>query len=228
MRQQNNFINVQVRTVTLAIKDAATADQMAKWNAYLWGVPGYTSSTNDILHSDYIFGDFAATTIPGIKTENGTGITKFTDMLENFAQTGTVISSTIDGWPIGALHWSDGICCEYDPSHAYAAVMAAYQNAITGVQTSNSGLPGSFELSQNYPNPFNPTTTINFTLAKASDVKLAVFNVLGQKVTTLVDTRMNAGQHSVVFDAGKLSSGVYFYKLETANFLSIKKMMVLK
>jgi hypothetical protein len=89
-------------------------------------------------------------------------------------------------------------------------------------------MPVSFSLEQNYPNPFNPTTTINFSLAKASDVKLTVYNILGQKVATLVDTRMKAGKQSVEFDASKLSSGVYFYRLDAGDFLSNKKMLFLK
>jgi hypothetical protein len=89
-------------------------------------------------------------------------------------------------------------------------------------------IPFEYNLDQNYPNPFNPSTKINFTLAKVSDVKLSVFNVLGQKVATLVDTRMSAGPQSVVFDASKLASGVYFYRLDAGTFSSIKKMMLLK
>jgi hypothetical protein len=101
------------------------------------------------------------------------------------------------------------------------------QDIKTGV--AKDGLvPGTFALEQNYPNPFNPTTTINFSLAKASNVKLLVYNILGQQVRTLIDTRMNAGQQSVVFDASKLASGVYFYRLETGNFSSVKKMLLLK
>jgi TctA family transporter len=85
-----------------------------------------------------------------------------------------------------------------------------------------------FALEQNYPNPFNPTTTINFSLAKASNVKLTVYNILGQQIRTVVDTRMNAGQQSIVFDASKLASGVYFYRLEAGDFSAVKKMLLLK
>jgi hypothetical protein len=100
---------------------------------------------------------------------------------------------------------------------------------VTGIEDVNlKQAPRSFTLSQNYPNPFNPTTTIDFALPKAAYVKLSVFNVLGQKVAALVNAHMNAGQQSVVFDASKLSSGVYFYKLEAGDFRSIKKMMLLK
>jgi hypothetical protein len=106
-------------------------------------------------------------------------------------------------------------------------VMLIKQDIQTGV-SKDGLLPGTFALEQNYPNPFNPTTTINFTLAKPSNVKLLIYNILGQQVQTLVDTRMNAGQQSVVFDASKLASGVYFYRLEAGNFSSVKKMLLLK
>jgi hypothetical protein len=100
---------------------------------------------------------------------------------------------------------------------------------VTGIEDVNlKQAPRSFTLSQNYPNPFNPTTTIDFALPKESDVKLSVFSMLGQKVATLANAHMNAGRQSVLFDASKLSSGVYFYKLEAGDFQSIKKMMLLK
>ena len=88
--------------------------------------------------------------------------------------------------------------------------------------------PIRFQLEQNYPNPFNPSTTINFTLVKASNVKLNIYNLLGQKVAALVDEKMNAGLKSIVFDAKELSSGVYFYRLEAGSFISQKKMLLLK
>jgi hypothetical protein len=226
IRQKDNFYQVKVTTVTPAIKDAATANQMALWNASMWGVPNI--GANDILHSGYIFGDFDATTVPGIKTEDGTGITKFTDLNDNWAQTGTVRKSGIDGFPIGALHWNDADIAAYDPVVARAQVTTEYQNAVTAVEGPVSGTPESFELSQNYPNPFNPSTKIDFKISKASDVKLTVYNVLGQQVATLLNEHMSAGSQSVVFDASKLSSGVYFYRLDAGNFSSIKKMMLLK
>jgi hypothetical protein len=224
IRQQNNYINVEVKTVTPVIKDAATANQMALWNASMWGVPNILANT--ITQSGYIFGDFDPATIPGYETEDGAGITKFTDLNENFAQTGTVKVSSIDGFPIGALHWTNDID-SYNSAIAYAGVRIISSPPL-GVENNSSGLPLNYELSQNYPNPFNPTTNIDFTLAKAFDVKLSVFNMLGQKVAILVDNPMKAGQHSIVFDARKLSSGVYFYRLDTGGFLLVKKMMFLK
>ena len=89
--------------------------------------------------------------------------------------------------------------------------------------------PNGFVLEQNYPNPFNPTTNINFSLGKSADVQLTVYNVLGQKVATLINNNfMNAGAHTVQFDARNLASGVYFYRLEAGNFTANKQMMLIK
>jgi hypothetical protein len=88
--------------------------------------------------------------------------------------------------------------------------------------------PFAYALEQNYPNPFNPATTINFTLAKASNVKLVVYNILGQKTATLVDGPMNAGTHSLRFNALNLATGVYIYRLEAGEFSANKKMLLLK
>ncbi|HEB85267.1 MAG TPA: T9SS type A sorting domain-containing protein, partial [Bacteroidetes bacterium] len=85
-----------------------------------------------------------------------------------------------------------------------------------------------YALHQNYPNPFNPVTEIKFDLVKPQVVKLAVYNVLGQEVARVVDRRMEAGYHRVSFDASSLSSGVYFYRIETAAFTDLKKMVLIK
>jgi hypothetical protein len=94
-------------------------------------------------------------------------------------------------------------------------------------------LPERYSMSQNYPNPFNPTTQINFEIPVRSHVTLTVYNLLGQKVTTLVDKEMSAGRYiadwNSASDGGTIvASGIYFYKLEAGDFIETKKMMLLK
>jgi hypothetical protein len=88
--------------------------------------------------------------------------------------------------------------------------------------------PLEFALGQNYPNPFNPTTTINFSLAEPTFVKLAIYNLLGEELEILKNENMNAGSFNVSFDASSLPSGMYLYKIETAQFSSVRKMMLMK
>lgn len=99
---------------------------------------------------------------------------------------------------------------------------------VTTAVESRPELPEGFSLSQNYPNPFNPTTNINFSLGKASAVKLTVYNVLGQKVATVIDSHMNPGSYTVQFDGSNLASGVYFYRFEAGDLRLHKRMLLLK
>ncbi len=100
---------------------------------------------------------------------------------------------------------------------------------ITGVKPAiGAGLPTQYALSQNYPNPFNPTTTIRYSLPSRSQVRLDVYNTLGQLIRTLVSSEQNAGMHEVVFSGNGLASGVYFYKLTAGSFMKVDKMLMLK
>mgnify|MGYP003958882431 FL=1 len=89
-------------------------------------------------------------------------------------------------------------------------------------------LPVSYELKQNYPNPFNPSTTINFSLAATEYATLSVFDLSGREVAVLVNGLTESGQHRLDFNASELSSGVYFYRLETASFTKSQKMLLVK
>jgi hypothetical protein len=90
-------------------------------------------------------------------------------------------------------------------------------------------LPHTLALNQNYPNPFNPSTTITFTLAEDSRASLKVFDILGREVALLVNGNFKAGElHSVLFDASRLSAGIYFYRLETNKTSLVKKLVLLK
>jgi len=99
---------------------------------------------------------------------------------------------------------------------------------VTGVSRNEDLVASKFELSQNYPNPFNPTTTISFSVPVNGDVSMKVYNMVGQEVATIVSGYQTAGFYMASFDASKLSSGVYFYKLQAGSFSQVKKMMLLK
>ena len=102
---------------------------------------------------------------------------------------------------------------------------------LVGMATSNEGNTfgvDGFELAQNYPNPFNPSTMIKFNLGAASDVQLGVYNVLGQRVAVLATGNFTSGTHYVQFDASRLASGVYFYRIDAGRFSATKKMMLIK
>ncbi|MDK9700596.1 MAG: T9SS type A sorting domain-containing protein, partial [bacterium] len=91
-----------------------------------------------------------------------------------------------------------------------------------------SGLPRVYSLHQNYPNPFNPTTEIRFDLPAAGMVRLEVFNVLGQKIATLVNQPLQPGYHTVRFQATEMPAGVYFYRMEAGAFQAMEKMILMK
>lgn len=88
--------------------------------------------------------------------------------------------------------------------------------------------PAAYSLEQNYPNPFNPSTTIKFAIPEVSNVKLTIYNILGQKVAELVNSTLEAGSYTFNWNAMNVASGLYFYELNTNNFTAIKKMTLLK
>ncbi|MCK4529651.1 MAG: T9SS type A sorting domain-containing protein, partial [Candidatus Marinimicrobia bacterium] len=89
-------------------------------------------------------------------------------------------------------------------------------------------VPANFSLHQNYPNPFNPVTTIRFDLAKATDVKLTIYDISGRRIQELVNSSMNAGSYDLRWNAGRLSSGMYLYRIETPEFTATNKLLLLK
>jgi hypothetical protein len=105
---------------------------------------------------------------------------------------------------------------------------AVLSKVVVGAVEGYEYVPGAFALAQNYPNPFNPSTTIKFSLGKSAPVRLTVYNMLGQLVARLVDGHLDAGEHTAVFSAKNLATGVYIYRLEAGNYVSNKKMLLLK
>jgi len=108
-----------------------------------------------------------------------------------------------------------------------------YEAEIWGLDTPSSGdpisnMPSEYTLNQNYPNPFNPSTTIQFSLPENQFVTISVYNIIGEQVAELTSREYQAGTHTVSFEAGDIPTGMYLYRLETANFIETKKMVLLK
>jgi hypothetical protein len=99
---------------------------------------------------------------------------------------------------------------------------------VIGIEQISSEVPAKFSLGQNYPNPFNPATTIKFNVAKSDFITIRMYDILGREVQTLVNQQMQPGSYKVDFDASMLSSGVYFYRIESKYFTDVKKMMLIK
>ena len=99
---------------------------------------------------------------------------------------------------------------------------------VTGLEIVGSSIPDKYSLSQNYPNPFNPSTKIRYQLPENGRVKLTVFDIKGVEVATIINGVQNAGEYSVDFDGSRMTSGVYFYKLETDGLVDTKKMLLIK
>ena len=119
-----------------------------------------------------------------------------------------------DGFPLGDLNW-------------FPDKKAQWEQMISDVEVVEA-VPQEYGLSQNYPNPFNPSTKIEFSVPKQSNVTLKVFNVLGQEVATLVQQTLGAGRYSITFDAAKLAAGAYIYRLQADNFVQTSKMLLVK
>jgi hypothetical protein len=114
--------------------------------------------------------------------------------------------------------------------YSYRLKQIDYDGTISYSEILNTevGMPGRFALEQNYPNPFNPSTTISYSVPFDADVTIEVFNLLGQKVQTLMNDFKKAGRYQLTFDASGLSSGTYLYKLSSGDYSSIRKMTLVK
>jgi len=134
--------------------------------------------------------------------------------------------STIYSWRVKALN-SIG-----ETDWAGIFKFKTSQDSLLDAEEKDLALPEKYSLEQNYPNPFNPSTTITFALPKAGMTTLTIYNIIGQKVAVLVSDYLQAGVHTVTFNAssvnGSVTSGLYLYKLQSGEFVSIKKMLLLK
>ena len=222
---------------TPGIASEAVRDSMVLFNQIAWGSTKWSTLGKKSLNSTpWNLGppDRDATQYPGIGTNDADpeniGIYEPHQLPEDFSYNAN-LTSTIDNYHLGSLQWYPNEMESYDPEAAMAAVKSGWQTKGTSVDNSNSDAT-EFELQQNYPNPFNPVTNIQYTLDQPGKVKLTIYNILGEKVKTLVNGQSpasNSVKWNATNSAGKkVSSGIYLYKLETENHVTMKKMMLLK
>ncbi len=102
------------------------------------------------------------------------------------------------------------------------------RSLVASTETEVNVTPVDFGLSQNYPNPFNPSTNISFSIPKATNVKITIFNAIGKEIAVLVNGNYESGTHNITWNANNIASGMYFYKMEAGNFTSTKKMMLIR
>lgn len=151
-----------------------------------------------------------------------------------FGNTG-LIMTTIDGgvtWTSQSIPSVAAFSCVTKTSSAYYIVgsygVILKSDHTTGISNINLEIPEKYSLSQNYPNPFNPETNIKFYISQSGNVKLYVFDITGKEVESLVNEKLSAGSYTYKFKAANLTSGTYFYKIETNNFIETKKMILIK
>ena len=159
----------------------------------------------------------------------------------------------VDGQNISVTAWADGEAMPDTATYSYEALTSTegpsfiivgvtdddsssvqideiwYNERPAGLGISDDApIASRYELGQNYPNPFNPTTHIRFNIPETANAKLTVFNVMGEEVATLVNGVMQAGGHTVSWNAASMPTGVYFYQLESGNFSQTKKLLLVK
>tara|TARA_R110000868_G_scaffold410693_4_gene699817 strand:- start:52448 stop:53815 length:1368 start_codon:yes stop_codon:yes gene_type:complete len=141
---------------------------------------------------------------------------------------GTIMAGTQVTFATGATLDGRALALTENVTLQQNVINVPESSVVTAIEDIDSQFSNAINLSQNYPNPFNPTTNIRFGINEASDVRLEVFNMLGQKVATLVNEQKAAGWYTVSFDASRLSSGIYIYQIIASGSQNIRKMTLIK
>ncbi len=225
---------------------------------YLFGDPGsngFRCFHNGVAGPDNLLVRFSTGGGPGDMTITGIGpnptvVTIVYDSTANEVRgyKNGVLANTVSytaniitgsGFRVGGYSTSGSLSGKMDEFRLYkraltpAEITASWNADLSGcglVGISNNGteIPSVYSMEQNYPNPFNPVTNIKFSIPASGNVKLVVFDILGREVATLLNEVKTAGNYTADFDASALSSGVYFYRLESGSFTQTKKMLLVK
>jgi hypothetical protein len=153
----------------------------------------------------------------------------------NKPPSGTVYDPENDGVPLQSLgvheHWNNPTSKQYSRNLGTGNGVELIQiinNTQTGIEHNRSDITGTFTLFANYPNPFNPSTKICYSISQNTFITLKIFDLHGREIVTLINGKKTPGNYEVTFNAGNLSSGIYFYQLKTENYIQSKKMILLR
>jgi hypothetical protein len=216
-----NPVQIGPTPVGVALLDAS-GDLDSLRLAFQWWV-GPLSPTGDVqrygkLSADSIMPDQEFLSVPG-ETRGLLGCGPFTIHPTSDPQPDTVVVAfgIVSAPDLGILR-----------QRAERARIIYMSGGQVGVDEPRARVPSRYELLQNYPNPFNPITNIEFRMPTAEFVSLKVYNILGQEVRTLVNEKMDAGEHEVQFAIEASPSGVYIYRLKSGEFVATKKLVVIR
>ena len=189
----------------------------------------YYSAIVDSMQQGWAFHWDTLSFVPYLTNPSNTQLISYDDTLSMRYKCDYLVNKSLGGviiWALGQDNLGNSQPLLETAGRELGIITSVDENPL--VWNQNPKVARGFELLQNYPNPFNPSTTISYQLSANSFVTLKVFDVLGREVETLVNQRQNAGSYTVTFDASKLPSGVYFYRLTTGSLVETKKMAVLK
>ena len=241
------------KTTTLVIEPLLINNTIVDNSATAQGGGIYSENSQPIVLNTILWGNTAAQDSQ-IYVLNDTVLVEYSDVQGSWLGEGNI---DVDPFFVGSdslYHLSDSSLCintgidsllmgglmRYCPPDDYEGdqrphpgtmpdIGADETDIISGIEpVSTTTIPNDYNLYQNYPNPFNPSTTIEFALPAPGFVTLSIFNILGEKVATLVSEELTAGSYKYHWDATELTSGVYFYRIQTGLFVEIKKMLLLK
>ena len=173
----------------------------------------------------------AAQSIVGTDTTDlpGGGGSSIRDVNVDAAGNVMIVNSSFEAFRIYSPPDGANSFITYSPSAIDAGVgIVTTPYDVTAIEVVSNNIPAQYSIAQNYPNPFNPSTIIEFSIAQKEFVTLKVYDVSGREISTLVNNSLNAGSYKINFDATNLAAGIYFYNITVGNFVSSKKMMLLK
>lgn len=232
-RSTNDGLNwTSVVTSNTTIKAfAETPNSSGGKNLYAGSLDGVFLSTDDgknwkTVNTGLTYRNVNALAVSGevlfAGTENG-GVFKTSNAGSSWSEINTGLPSSTS---IRSIIIDGGFL--YAASSSGTVYKRNLSDVISSIEENSGELPTEFSLSQNYPNPFNPATRISFSIPTTQLVSLKIYDLTGREITYLVNRELSAGSYSFEFNGSNLSSGIYFYKLSTANFSDVKKMMLIK